>query len=41
MPNYTLSRNGYLEDDIHPAGQYITMTQINLPINTYDYENLM
>jgi len=41
MPNYTLSRNAYLEDDIHPAGQYIMMTQTNLPISMHDYENLV
>jgi len=41
MLKYTLSRNVYLEDDIHPAGQYIIMTQTNLPTNMHDYENLM
>lgn len=41
MPNHTLSRNVYLEDDIHPAGQYIMMTQTSLPVNMYDYENVM
>ena len=40
MPNYTLSRNLYLEDDIHPAGQHIMMTQTSLPVNMYDYEHL-
>jgi hypothetical protein len=40
MPNYTLSRNLYLEDDIHPAGQDIMMTQTSLPINMYDDEHL-
>ena len=41
MPNHTLSRNVYLEDDIHPAGQSIMPIQTSLPINMYDYEHLM
>jgi hypothetical protein len=39
MPNHTLSRNVYLEDDIHPASWYIMMTQTSLPFNMLDYEN--
>jgi hypothetical protein len=41
MPNHTLSRNVYLENDIHPAGQYIMMTQTSLNIKLYNYDNLM
>jgi hypothetical protein len=39
MPKHTLSRNVYLEDDIHPAGQCVMVTQTSLPFNVYDYRN--